>query len=183
MLLKLLEVNNNCFYNIPIMKTAFRKASKKWHPDKGGNLPTMTLLNSLWQKYQEAVVELRNTEVCAAWVTDLWDVPCSFFYGPQKFKELVYKTPQCLKRGPTTCKCLCCALTTQHALLKLHLCKKCLFWGECFCLHCFQSWYGLQFDWETLDLWAQVMAQMPRALLQLDSSALSKYISIFINYK
>uniref|UniRef100_A0AAU6S4Z6 Large T antigen n=1 Tax=Eptesicus serotinus polyomavirus TaxID=3139987 RepID=A0AAU6S4Z6_9POLY len=63
MLLKLLEVNNNCFYNIPIMKTAFRKASKKWHPDKGGNLPTMTLLNSLWQKYQEAVVELRNTEV------------------------------------------------------------------------------------------------------------------------
>lgn len=157
------------------MKSAFRKASKKWHPDKGGNLSTMTLLNSLWQKYQGAVVELRNTQVCAAWVTDLWDVSCSFFYGPNKFKELVYKTPQCLNIGPTTCKCLCCVLNTQHALLKLQLCKKCLFWGECYCLRCFTIWFGLPTEHSTFELWAQVMAQMPRALLQLEATVKSKY--------
>ncbi|BBG62002.1 small T antigen, partial [Pipistrellus pipistrellus polyomavirus 1] len=177
LLVRLLEVNANSFYNLPIMKSAFRKASKKWHPDKGGNLETMTLLNSLWQKYQEGVVELRNTQVCAAWVTDVWDISCAIFYGPQKFKELVYKTPQCLIKGSTSCKCLCCVLSTQHALLKTELRKQCLFWGECFCLRCFATWFGLPPEWETLDLWAAVMSQMPRALLQLESTAFSKYNS------
>lgn len=178
LLLKLLEVNKNAFWNVPLMKGAFRKASKKWHPDKGGNLQTMMLLNSLWQKYQEGVVELRNTEVCAAWLPDFWDITLLGFYGT-KLKELIYKTPQCLTKGPTTCNCLCCLLRTQHKVLKLQLKQRCLFWGKCYCYHCFYVWFGLPQNWQTFDLWAQVLSHMPRALLQLESHALSKYFSPF----
>lgn len=175
LLISLLEVNKNSFYNLPIMKQAYKKASKKLHPDKGGNLELMMMLNSLWQKYQEGVVDMRNTEVCAAWITDIWDVTCSFFYGPKRFRELIYRTPQCLMKRCSNCNCLCCSLAAQHALLKSQLCKRCLIWGECFCLHCFSTWYGLPPEWDTLDLWAQVMAEMPRALLHLETTALSKY--------
>lgn len=84
LLISLLEVNKNSFYNLPIMKQAYKKASKKLHPDKGGNLELMMMLNSLWQKYQEGVVDMRNTEVCAAWITDIWDVTCSFFLWAKK---------------------------------------------------------------------------------------------------
>ncbi|AFP94191.1 large T-antigen [Alphapolyomavirus sturnirae] len=63
MLLSLLELNSNCFSNFPLMKQAYKRASKKLHPDKGGNNEKMMMLNSLWQKYQEGIIELRNTQV------------------------------------------------------------------------------------------------------------------------
>ncbi|AGA82573.1 large T antigen [Chaerephon polyomavirus 1] len=62
-LLQLLELNSQCFCNFPIMRTAYKRASKKLHPDKGGSTQQMMLLNSLWQKYQEGIIDLRNTQV------------------------------------------------------------------------------------------------------------------------
>ncbi|AJA41156.1 large T antigen [Tadarida brasiliensis polyomavirus 2] len=62
-LIELLGVDSNCFSNFPIMRQAYKKASKKLHPDKGGDSEKMMLLNSLWQKYQEGLIDLRNTQV------------------------------------------------------------------------------------------------------------------------
>ncbi|AGA82578.1 large T antigen [Otomops polyomavirus KY156] len=62
-LLQMLGVGSNCFCNFPLMKQAYKKASKKFHPDKGGNNEQMMLLNSLWQKYQEGIIDMRNSEV------------------------------------------------------------------------------------------------------------------------
>ncbi|AFP94211.1 large T-antigen [bat polyomavirus 3b] len=62
-LLGLLELEPNCFFNFPIMRQAYKRASKKLHPDKGGDSEKMQLLNALWHKYREGVVELRNTQV------------------------------------------------------------------------------------------------------------------------
>ncbi|BAX01863.2 large T antigen [Miniopterus schreibersii polyomavirus 1] len=74
-LVELLEVHPQAFYNVPIMKTAFKKACKKWHPDKGGDTTKMTLLNSLWQRYQQGVIGLRSSQVY------------SDAYGSPSFKE------------------------------------------------------------------------------------------------
>nr|BCB97619.2 large T antigen [Bat polyomavirus] len=60
-LLELLGVNPQTFRNVPLMKQAFKRACRKHHPDKGGGPEKMVLLNSLWQKYQEAVLDMRST--------------------------------------------------------------------------------------------------------------------------
>uniref|UniRef100_A0AAU6S564 Large T antigen n=1 Tax=Plecotus auritus polyomavirus TaxID=3140010 RepID=A0AAU6S564_9POLY len=60
-LIDLLEVSPHAFTNLPLMKKAYKKACKKLHPDKGGDNSRMMLLNSLWQKYQEGVLELRSS--------------------------------------------------------------------------------------------------------------------------
>ncbi|AJA41151.1 large T antigen [Tadarida brasiliensis polyomavirus 1] len=61
-LLQLLNLSPNCFSNFPIMKQAYKKASKRLHPDKGGNNEQMMLLNSLWHRYQEGLIDLRSSQ-------------------------------------------------------------------------------------------------------------------------
>ncbi|AWD33740.1 large T antigen [Philantomba monticola polyomavirus 1] len=63
LLIKLLGISPTSFGNIPLMRDAYKRASKKYHPDKGGEGVEMTLLNSLWQRFQEGLLELRNPEV------------------------------------------------------------------------------------------------------------------------
>uniref|UniRef100_A0AAU6S4Z2 DnaJ domain protein n=1 Tax=Myotis daubentonii polyomavirus TaxID=3139990 RepID=A0AAU6S4Z2_9POLY len=72
-LLQLLEVTTQSFNNIPIMKSAFKRACKKHHPDKGGDNSKMMLLNSLWHKYQEGVIHLRSFPEVRPGTMDLWD--------------------------------------------------------------------------------------------------------------
>ncbi|AGA82577.1 small T antigen [Chaerephon polyomavirus 1] len=171
-LLQLLELNSQCFCNFPIMRTAYKRASKKLHPDKGGSTQQMMLLNSLWQKYQEGIIDLRNTQVCAATMDDLNDVTLGEAYGC-KFKDVMLKTPQCLVRGPNNCKCITSILYNQHILLKKLCLKPCLLWGECYCLFCFGLWYGLPLNWSTFEVWIAILEEVPKALLQLED--LSKY--------
>ncbi|AJA41152.1 small T antigen [Tadarida brasiliensis polyomavirus 1] len=168
-LLQLLNLSPNCFSNFPIMKQAYKKASKRLHPDKGGNNEQMMLLNSLWHRYQEGLIDLRSSQVCVLGLTDLWDITLEEFYG-ERLKELLLKTPQCFQKGLSTCNCFCSRLNNQHEILKEVKKKKCLVWGECFCYFCFHLWYGLPHNWETFDLWASVIAQMPKSLLHLEAS-------------
>ncbi|AFU25598.2 large T antigen [Piliocolobus rufomitratus polyomavirus 1] len=74
-LMELLGIPKYAFGNFPIMKTAYKRASKSLHPDKGGSTEKMMLLNSLWQKFQEGFIELRNSE------------SFSEAYGSQSFKR------------------------------------------------------------------------------------------------
>ncbi|BAX01881.1 large T antigen [Miniopterus schreibersii polyomavirus 2] len=62
-LVQLLEVTPQAYYNVSLMRTAFKRVCRKLHPDKGGDPRQMTLLNSLWQRYQEGVIRLRTTQV------------------------------------------------------------------------------------------------------------------------
>nr|CBX23445.1 large T antigen [Chimpanzee polyomavirus] len=62
MLIELLGIPSYAFGNFPIMKTAYKRASKIYHPDKGGSSEKMMLLNSLWQKFQEGLVDIRGSE-------------------------------------------------------------------------------------------------------------------------
>ncbi|AJA41157.1 small T antigen [Tadarida brasiliensis polyomavirus 2] len=172
-LIELLGVDSNCFSNFPIMRQAYKKASKKLHPDKGGDSEKMMLLNSLWQKYQEGLIDLRNTQVCEASLLDLFDDSLEDTYEAHVLRELLLKTPQCLVKGPSTCRCISSLLINQHEILKAVLQKRCLVWGECYCYFCFLLWFGLPKNWETYEVWCAVICQMPKKLLQL--SILSKY--------
>ncbi|AFP94183.1 small t-antigen [bat polyomavirus 3a] len=172
LLLSLLELNSNCFSNFPLMKQAYKRASKRLHPDKGGNNEKMMLLNSLWQKYQEELIELRNTQVCGAYIEDLLDFSLDQLYANAQIKELMLKTPQCISKGPSTCTCITSMLITQHDTLKSVLVKRCLVWGECYCYFCFLLWHGLPNTWSSFETWAEIICKMPRALLQLTISVL-----------
>lgn len=173
-LLMLLDVSPNCFTNLPLMKQAYKRACKKLHPDKGGDNRQMMLLNCLWQKYQEGVLDLRSgPQVCPSWM-DIWDFSLQERYTPPVLRDLMLKSPQCLTRGGSNCNCIASLLISQHDKYKALLKKKCLIWGECFCIFCFTLWYGLANNWETFELWATIIAQMPKCLLHLN---LSKYFS------
>ncbi|AWD33803.1 large T antigen [Tupaia glis polyomavirus 1] len=74
-LIKLLGIPAHSFGNIAVMKSAYKKVSKKYHPDKGGSGEVMMSLNSLWQKFQEGCLEIRHEE------------PYSESYGSRFFRE------------------------------------------------------------------------------------------------
>uniref|UniRef100_A0AAU6S569 Small T antigen n=1 Tax=Plecotus auritus polyomavirus TaxID=3140010 RepID=A0AAU6S569_9POLY len=174
-LIDLLEVSPHAFTNLPLMKKAYKKACKKLHPDKGGDNSRMMLLNSLWQKYQEGVLELRSSpQVC--WM-DIWDFSLKETYTVPVLRDLMLKSPRCLSKGASSCNCVASLLITQHVKYKQLLHKKCLTWGECFCIFCFALWYGLANDWQTFELWATVISEMPKSLLHLN---ISKYCSFFL---
>ncbi|BBG62172.2 large T antigen [Scotophilus kuhlii polyomavirus 3] len=156
-LISLLDVSPNAFTNIPLMRQAFKKACKKLHPDKGGDNAQMMLLNSLWQKYQDGVLEMRNDpQVCTTWM-DIWDFSLQDCHTVSTLRDLMLKSPQCLSKGASSCNCIASKLIAQHDRYKLLLNKRCLVWGECFCIFCFALWYGLAPNWETFELWAAVV--------------------------
>nr|QIQ69325.1 large T antigen [Alphapolyomavirus callosciuri] len=61
-LVELLGIDPVLYGNIPVMKSAYKRASKVLHPDKGGTGNDMMILNFLWQKFQEGVTEARCPE-------------------------------------------------------------------------------------------------------------------------
>ncbi|BAX01865.1 small T antigen [Miniopterus schreibersii polyomavirus 1] len=170
-LVELLEVHPQAFYNVPIMKTAFKKACKKWHPDKGGDTTKMTLLNSLWQRYQQGVIGLRSSQVRPGQL-DIWDVCLEQTFSIPQLRDLMLKSPQCLVMAKSCCTCIASTLINQHLYIKKREGKKCLVWGECFCIFCFALWFGAAHTWETFELWAKIIAQLPKCLLLLHLSVL-----------
>ncbi|AFP94212.1 small t-antigen [bat polyomavirus 3b] len=168
-LLGLLELEPNCFFNFPIMRQAYKRASKKLHPDKGGDSEKMQLLNALWHKYREGVVELRNTQVRACWLGDLLSKSLEECFTYQVIRELLLKSPQCISKGPCTCKCITNQLINQHEGLKRILMRRCVTWGECYCYFCFILWFGVPGTWDTFELWAGIITQLPRKILHLET--------------
>ncbi|AHZ11648.1 small T antigen [New Jersey polyomavirus-2013] len=170
MLIELLGIPRYAYGNFPIMKTAYKRASKIYHPDKGGSSEKMMLLNSLWQKFQEGLIEVRDSEVCQVSFSDCYDSSLLKCCSPKVFHELFLRSPQCLLKGPTSCSCITSCLYNQHRQIKLCGKKRCLTWGNCFCFSCFILWFGLRETWKTFEIWKHVIAQMPAALLQLSPS-------------
>ncbi|AHZ11647.1 alternative T antigen [New Jersey polyomavirus-2013] len=119
MLIELLGIPRYAYGNFPIMKTAYKRASKIYHPDKGGSSEKMMLLNSLWQKFQEGLIEVRDSEVCQVSFSDCYDSSLLKCCSPKVFHELFLRSPQCLLKGPTSCSCITSCLYNQHRQIKL----------------------------------------------------------------
>ncbi|QIQ69322.1 small T antigen [Alphapolyomavirus callosciuri] len=175
-LVELLGIDPVLYGNIPVMKSAYKRASKVLHPDKGGTGNDMMILNFLWQKFQEGVTEARCPEVRGAfWFhSELFQVPLiEFCGGIDKFMLLFLKTPQCLLKGRTSCNCITSLLLKQHADRKLLHKKRCLVWGECFCYYCFALWFGFEQSWTSFEFWKRVIAETPVQLLLIADQLLN----------
>uniref|UniRef100_A0AAU6S4Y8 DNA 3'-5' helicase n=1 Tax=Myotis daubentonii polyomavirus TaxID=3139990 RepID=A0AAU6S4Y8_9POLY len=138
----------------------------------------MMLLNSLWHKYQEGVIHLRSFPEVRPGTMDLWDFSLEDCYSLPVLKDLMLKGPHCLCNRVSVCSCITSSLINQHHKLKERCNKKCLVWGECFCIFCFTLWYGMAYNWETFEVWAATISQMPKSLLLLN---FSKYISFSLS--
>ncbi|BAX01883.1 small T antigen [Miniopterus schreibersii polyomavirus 2] len=171
-LVQLLEVTPQAYYNVSLMRTAFKRVCRKLHPDKGGDPRQMTLLNSLWQRYQEGVIRLRTTQVGVRKQLDIWDVCLEDCYSMSQLRDLMLKSPHCLVKAKSSCNCLASTLINQHFDIKKAQGKKCLVWGECLCIFCFTLWFGCSPTWETFELWAKTVATLPRCMLLLKQSLL-----------
>ncbi|AFP94187.1 large T-antigen [bat polyomavirus 2c] len=59
-LCNLLGIARHCYGNYPLMKSNFKHACLKYHPDKGGDQEKMARLNFLWQKFLSYFMEMRR---------------------------------------------------------------------------------------------------------------------------
>ncbi|AWD33804.1 middle T antigen [Tupaia glis polyomavirus 1] len=167
-LIKLLGIPAHSFGNIAVMKSAYKKVSKKYHPDKGGSGEVMMSLNSLWQKFQEGCLEIRHEEVGCWWFDDPDGTLYAYCGSIEAFENNFLRSPACIARGRSRCHCITSLLSTQHFVLKLQYKKPCLVWGECFCYFCFCLWFGLEWrHWQNFEWWKRSLADIPVKLLHL----------------
>ncbi|AGA82607.1 large T antigen [Otomops polyomavirus KY157] len=59
-LCSLLQIPRHCYGNFPLMKSSFKTACLRNHPDKGGDPEVMKELTCLWQKFSCSVYEMRR---------------------------------------------------------------------------------------------------------------------------
>lgn len=156
------------------MKCSYRQACLKLHPDKGGNEALMQRLNSLWQRFQYAVYQMRKDLYTSLEVSTPqwpWEVPVQTLDERIKlgFKCVMWRGPNCFLKSSlySTCNCVCCRLHRQHFSIKLLKKKSCLVWGECFCLSCFLLWYGVPPTWECIEEWQKIILFTDFHLLHL----------------
>ncbi|AGA82586.1 small T antigen [Alphapolyomavirus cardiodermae] len=172
-LCELLGIPRHCYGNYPLMKSSYRQACLKHHPDKGGDDNTMTLLNVLWGKFQTGVYEMRRQfpsfeEVSAPsfWEQDFPTLADKVACG---LKVPFYRGPSCLKKKTkdSVCSCVSCRLHRQHHSLKLLTKSNCLVWGQCLCLSCFLLWFGFPLTWECVGEWQKIILHTDFRLLHL----------------
>ncbi|UYP65709.1 small tumor antigen [Eptesicus serotinus polyomavirus 1] len=171
-LCELLGIPRKCYGNYPLMKSSFRQACLKFHPDKGGDEALMQRLNSLWQRFQQAVYQLRRDLASSFEVSAcFWECPAPTLEERMKwgFKALFWKGPCCFLKSSlhSRCNCICCRLHRQHFSIKLLRNKRCLVWGECLCLSCFLLYFGFPPTWECIEEWQKVILHTDFSLLHL----------------
>ncbi|AGA82591.1 small T antigen [Eidolon polyomavirus 1] len=168
----LLDLPPQCYGNVPMMKSRYKRACLKLHPDKGGEDLLMKELNMLWQKFQEGIFNLRRDIPSFEEVsTTHWEV-CPLTLAD--FIANGYRGKFCLsaaclnnRQRESLCKCICCKLHRQHCSLKILRKKNCLVWGECFCYWCFLEWFGFPNNWESFDWWQKILEETEFELLHL----------------
>ncbi|BBG62016.2 large T antigen [Rhinolophus affinis polyomavirus 2] len=126
-LMELLHVPAHCYGNLAMMKINYKKMSKIYHPDKGGDAEKMKRMNELWQKMADNICSARQESgyQVSAWLFgDLQT--CRDFLGP-KFKDRVCKDyPNCVLIPKEECTCLVCMLARQHRIYKIWKRQPCM---------------------------------------------------------
>lgn len=169
----LLGIPKHCYGNYPLMKSKYKSACLKNHPDKGGDEQTMQKLNVLWGKFQASIYDMRRDfpsfdEVSAPFFWEL-DFPTLSDRMAGGFRISFWKGPGCFKKNTrdSLCPCVSCRLHRQHFSLKLLKKKQCVVWGECYCVSCYLLWFGFPLTWETVDEWQRIIMHTDFRLLHL----------------
>ncbi|QBR53202.1 small T antigen [Tree shrew polyomavirus 1] len=171
-LMDLLKLTRAAYGNISLMKRQYKKVSKEYHPDKGGDPQKMQRLNELFQKLQVTLLEVRSE--CG-----LSSSACAWYFWDEDFRSLgailgedfssrfVGLYPECSVKAREHCFCITCALFRQHKYTKIFKRKKCLVWGECFCYSCYIVWFGFPRDWSSFHWWMFSLKNMDVSLLNI----------------
>lgn len=166
-LIKLLEISSGDYGIIPVMKEAFKKACKKFHPDKGGNGPEMQQLNYLWDKFNAGLLNVELDEVFNTWFKPLLETSVTEFCAG-KFEMNFCRSPCCLKGPNPFCTCFVSQCFQRHKKMKKEG-KKGICWGACWCYSCFCTWYGLDSERnKNLVFYKLVVANSPYLLIPVN---------------
>ncbi|BAQ55565.1 small t antigen [bat polyomavirus 5b1] len=166
-LCELLQIPPHCYGNLPMMKINYKKMSKIYHPDKGGDAEKMKRMNELWQKLQDGVCNARDEGPVSRWFWEYEAMTLHEFLGPDFQTRFCKSYPCCAFTAKEFCMCVCCLLNKQHKIYKVKKEKKCLVWGDCFCYRCYLLWFGFTHTEESFHWWAMILAETELKILNL----------------
>lgn len=154
-LMDLLGLERSAWGNIPLMRKAYLKKCKEFHPDKGGDEEKMKKMNTLYKKMEDGVKYAHQPDFGG-----FWDATEVFASSINPGVDAIYckQWPECAKKMSTNCICLLCLLRMKHENRKLYR-KDPLVWVDCYCFDCFRMWFGLDLCEGTLLLWCDIIGQ------------------------
>lgn len=172
----LIGLSMACWGNLPLIQHKVRMASKKYHPDKGGDPEKMQRLNVLKEKLDATLRDQMSSS--PTWhfseKVSFWTIPLTVgeFCGPDFHKKKVWDFHLCVKQGMISCKCLHCLLKKQHHLKVEEQLGKPTIWGHCWCYSCYLLWFGLPVDPESFMWWTHIIYQTPLDYLGISEALL-----------
>ncbi|SOH95724.1 small t antigen [Betapolyomavirus hominis] len=160
-LMDLLGLERAAWGNLPLMRKAYLRKCKEFHPDKGGDEDKMKRMNTLYKKMEQDVKVAHQPDF-GTWSSS--EVCADFPLCPD---TLYCKDwPICSKKPSVHCPCMLCQLRLRH-LNRKFLRKEPLVWIDCYCIDCFTQWFGLDLTEETLQWWVQIIGETPFRDLKL----------------
>ncbi|AFU25582.1 small T antigen [Alphapolyomavirus quartipanos] len=172
-LISLLDLPPDEYGNYPLMKHQFKKMCLVYHPDKGGDGEKMRKLNSLWQLFNNQLLEMRDNRFDMQQVRNMslddWDDLLTLREAVDGFEEKFIKVfPCCFTRiAAYKCRCIVCMLRQQHLIMKED--KRYVLWGACFCHRCYLDWYGLCGTEQHLIWWKRLIQDTPFISMRLNA--------------
>lgn len=157
-LMSLLELSPEAFGDWGLMSHKYRKAAKRFHPDKGGDPEKMAMLNCYMAKYQAYIG-------CSS---DLTDSPVSHFLDLDFYTlgEWLGERPSLkLCRDPLwcpkTCGCSCCMCLLSRRHKEKTKANPGVMWNQCLCLTCFLRWFGYSRGPRVIEAWKKCVFNYP----------------------
>ncbi|AGR44743.1 small T antigen [Zetapolyomavirus delphini] len=148
-LMDLLGLERTLYGCYGLMKTAFKSAALKYHPDKGGDPALMQRLNVLFGKLVEAMQHAPSYKPDDEVKIKLFQASPDTFYC---------KTWGSCNLGlSSSCLCLMCLLRHCHKKRQNKESKP-LLWMRCFCFTCFLTWFGVENNWSSCNVWMDMVA-------------------------
>ncbi|AJI42786.1 small T-antigen [Anubis baboon polyomavirus] len=160
-LMDLLGLERAAWGNLPLMRKAYLKKCKEFHPDKGGDEDKMKRMNTLYKKMEQDVKVAHQPDF-GAWHSS--EVGSDFPPCPD---TLYCKDwPLCATKPSANCPCMLCQLRNRHAYRKF-LRRDPLVWIDCYCFDCFRQWFGLDLTEEAVHWWSHIIGETPYRDLKL----------------
>nr|BBK68900.1 small T antigen [Human polyomavirus 7]BBK68914.1 small T antigen [Human polyomavirus 7]BBK68930.1 small T antigen [Human polyomavirus 7]BBK68934.1 small T antigen [Human polyomavirus 7] len=174
-LMELIGLNMACWGNLPLIQHKVRLASKKYHPDKGGDPQKMQRLNVLKDKLQATLRDQRSGSPMWHYSSDevsFWDIELTLgeFLGPEFNRKKVWNYNLCVVQGLRACCCIHCILKRKHKKKAKEYAKDHrgpLSWGKCWCFDCYLDWFGVERSEESFMWWSHIIFQTPMDVLNL----------------
>lgn len=164
-LMQLIGLSMSNWGNLPLIQHKVREASRKHHPDKGGDPQKMQRLNVLKDKLTATLRDQSSGNPIWHFSSDevsFWDLQLTVgeFLGVEFSRKKLWNFEMCVMQGLRACCCLHCLLRRKHKKLAKQMAKDQkgpLVWGHCWCFQCYLQWFGEDKNTESFEWWTQII--------------------------